>query len=29
VLHSDKGAPFRVMHDEAPFLRLIRVKKAQ
>ncbi|MGQ0429009.1 MAG: DUF4019 domain-containing protein [Gammaproteobacteria bacterium] len=29
VLHSDKGAPFRVMHDEAPFLRLRRVAKPQ
>jgi hypothetical protein len=29
VLHSDKGAPFRVMHDEAPFLRLVRSRKAQ
>ena len=29
VLHSDKGTAFRVMHDEAPFLRLVRAKKAQ
>lgn len=28
VLHSDKGAPFRVMHDEGPFLRLVRTRKA-
>jgi len=29
VLHSDKGAPFRVMHDEAPFLRLVKIRRAR
>lgn len=27
VLHSAQGAPFRVMKDEAPFLRLVRVRR--
>lgn len=27
VLHSERGAPFRVMKDEAPFLRLVRVRQ--
>lgn len=29
ILHSDKGAPFRVMLDEAPFLRLVKIRRAQ